>query len=128
MNYESTFIVLPELSVENVEEITSKAVKVIESAKGVVKSVQQIGKKRLAYPINKVREGNYIFMELIGDGNMISALESFFKFNDSVMRFMTVKIDKKKVIEKSAKDAESEDKLQTKPQDVEVKQDESTEQ
>ncbi|MDR1418512.1 MAG: 30S ribosomal protein S6 [Endomicrobium sp.] len=128
MNYESTFIVSPEVSVVNVEEITSKVVKIIESAKGVVKSVQQIGKKRLAYPINKFREGSYVFMELTGTGDMVSALESFFKFNDSVIRFMIVKIEKKKVVKKSVKDIKSEDKPQVKPQVVEVKQDESTEQ
>jgi small subunit ribosomal protein S6 len=128
MNYESTFIVSPELPVASVEEITSKVVKVLESAKGVVKSVQQIGKKRLAYPINNFREGNYVFMELTGSGDMVSALESFFKFNDSVIRFMTVKIEKKKTVKKPAKDVKAEDKSQVNPQAVEVKQDESTEQ
>ncbi|MDR0723768.1 MAG: 30S ribosomal protein S6 [Endomicrobium sp.] len=125
MNYESTFIVSPELPVENVEEITSKVVKVVESTKGIVKSLQQIGKKRLAYPINKFREGSYVFMELTGAGDMVSALENFFKFNDSVIRFMTIKVEKKKTIKK---DVKPEDKPQAKPQAVEVKQDESTEQ
>jgi small subunit ribosomal protein S6 len=139
MNYESTFIVSPELPVENVEELTAKATKIAESAKGVIKSVQQLGKKRLAYPINKFREGSYIFMELAGTDELVSALENFFKFNDSVIRFMTVKVEKKKVIAKvaKAKDVNSGTKFQevkpqasaqAKPQAVEVKQNESTEQ
>jgi small subunit ribosomal protein S6 len=136
MNYESTFIVSPELSVENVEELTAKATKIAESAKGVIKSVQQLGKKRLAYPINKFREGSYVFMELTGTNELVSALENFFKFNDSVIRFMTLKIEKKKVIAKAAKDINPETKFQevgpqtsaqAKPQAVEVKQNESTE-
>ncbi|MDR2395989.1 MAG: 30S ribosomal protein S6 [Endomicrobium sp.] len=122
MNYESTFIVCPELPVENVEEITAKVIKLVESAKGVIKSVQQIGKKRLAYSINKFREGSYVFMELTGTGELVSALEKFFKFNDAVIRFMIVKVDKKRVVKKPAKDVKSEEaKLQTKPQAVEVK-------
>ncbi|MDR3125012.1 MAG: 30S ribosomal protein S6 [Endomicrobium sp.] len=137
MNYESTFIVSPELPVENVEELTAKATKIAESAKGVIKSVQQLGKKKLAYPINKFREGSYVFMELAGTDEMVSALENFFKFNDSVIRFMTVKVEKKKVIAKAAKYANPETKsqevksqasAQAKPQAVEVKQNESTEQ
>ncbi|MDR0617413.1 MAG: 30S ribosomal protein S6 [Endomicrobium sp.] len=124
MNYESTFIVSPELPLENVEKLTAKTTKIVESAKGVVKSVQQLGKKRLAYPINKFREGSYVFMELTGNGEMVSALENFFKFNDSVIRFMTVKVEKKKVVVKPAKDVNTD----ARPQAVEIKQNESTEQ
>ena len=112
------------MPLENVEKLTAKTTKIVESAKGVVKSVQQLGKKRLAYPINKFREGSYVFMELTGNGEMVSALENFFKFNDSVIRFMTVKVEKKKVVVKPAKDVNTD----ARPQAVEVKQNESTEQ
>ncbi|MDR2436771.1 MAG: 30S ribosomal protein S6 [Endomicrobium sp.] len=106
MNYESTFIVSPELPTDKVEELTAKVVKTIEAAKGIVKTVQQLGKKKLAYPINKFREGIYIFVELNGEGAMIGSLESFFKFNDSVIRFLTVKVEKKKVVAKPTKKPE----------------------
>jgi len=102
MNYESTFIVSPELPADKVEELTAKVVKTIEAAKGTVKTVQQLGKKKLAYPINKFREGSYVYMELSGEGSMVGSLESFFKFNDSVIRFLTVKVEKKKVSKKPA--------------------------
>jgi small subunit ribosomal protein S6 len=97
MNYESTFIVSPELSTDKVEQLIAKAVKTIEASKGTVKTVQQLGKKNLAYSINKFREGNYVYMELVGEGSLIDSLESFFKFSDSVIRFLTVKVEKKKV-------------------------------
>jgi small subunit ribosomal protein S6 len=103
MNYESTFICSPELSAEKVEELTSKVAKLVESSKGTVKTVQQLGKKRLAYPISKFREGSYVYMELSGEGDMIGAIENFFKLNDSVVRFLTVKVEaKKKVASKTA--------------------------
>jgi len=98
MNYESTFICSPELSSEKVEELTSKVTKLVETSKGTVKTVQQLGKKRLAYPISKFREGNYVYMELAGEGDMVSAVENFFKFNDSVIRFLTVKVEEKKKV------------------------------
>ncbi|MDR3274561.1 MAG: 30S ribosomal protein S6 [Endomicrobium sp.] len=98
MNYESTFIVSPELAAEKIEEITAKAIKTVETSKGTIKTVQQLGKKRLSYFINKFREGSYVYMEFSGNGEAINALENFFKFNDSVIRFLTIKIEKKKVV------------------------------
>ena len=68
-------------------------------------------------------------MELTGTGEIVSSLENFFKFNDAVIRFMTVKIEKKKIVKKSAKDVKPDEaELQAKHQAVEGKQDESTEQ
>ncbi|MCL2390388.1 MAG: 30S ribosomal protein S6 [Endomicrobia bacterium] len=119
MNYESTFICSPELPVEKVEELTAKVSKIVESSKGIVKTVQQLGKKRLSYPINKFREGSYVYMELSGEGDMIGAIENFLRLNDGVIRFLTVKIEKKKVAAKPAAKAAA-------PAAPEVKQDEPT--
>ena len=129
MNYEVTFIVSPELPTEKVEELTAKVVKIIEDLKETVKTVQQLGKKRLAYPINKLREGSYVYMEFSGDSETVNAIESFFKFNDSIIRFLTIKVEKKKVVAKPTAKAEPQaaapevEKLQ---QATEVKQDDLT--
>ena len=123
MNYESTFVVSPELPIDRVEELTTKVVKTIEATKGIVKTVKQFGKRKLAYSVNKFREGNYVYMELSGNGETVNALESFFKFNDSVIRFLTVKIEKKKVVAKSVSKVEA---VTAKSQVTEVKQNEST--
>jgi small subunit ribosomal protein S6 len=106
MNYESTFIVSPELPTDKVEELSAKVVKTIEAAKGAIKAVQQLGKKKLAYSVNKFREGSYVFVEFSGEGTVVGSLESFFKFNDSIIRFLTIKVEKKKVVAKSAKKPE----------------------
>lgn len=118
MNYESTFICSPELPAEKVEELTGKVSKIIETSNGTIKTVQQLGKKRLAYPINKFREGNYVYMELSGNGEMVSAMENFFKLQDGVIRFLTIKVEKKKVV------AKPEPKAAEAPAAPEVKQDE----
>ncbi|MDR0800741.1 MAG: 30S ribosomal protein S6 [Endomicrobium sp.] len=106
MNYESTFIISPEVPAEKVEELTAKAVKIIEDSKGTFKTSQQLGKKRFAYPINKLREGSYVYTEFSGNGETVNALENFFKFNDLIVRFLTVKVEKKKVIAKKTAKSE----------------------
>jgi small subunit ribosomal protein S6 len=107
MNYESTFIISPEAPAEKVEELTAKAIKIIEDLKGTFKTVQQLGKKRFAYPINKLREGSYVYMEFSGNGETVNALEGFFKVNDLIIRFLTVKVEKKKVVANPAARAET---------------------
>lgn len=103
MNYESTFICSPDILPEKVEELTAKALKIIENAKGTVKTVQQLGKRKLAYPISKFREGYYVYMEISGGGEMVISLENSFKFTDEIIRYLTVKIEKKKIAAKPVK-------------------------
>jgi len=109
MSYECTFICSPDLDAVKVDEIISKVTKVIEASKGTIKNLQQLGKKKLAYNINKFREGIYVYMELEGDGSMLQPLENFFKVNDSIIRFLTVKVEvkkNKKTAKKAVKKAE----------------------
>jgi small subunit ribosomal protein S6 len=103
MSYECTFICSPELDSAKIEELTSKASKIIENAGGTVKNLQQLGKKKLAYNVKKFREGIYVYMELSGSGSMVSSLETFFKVNDSIIRFLTIKVEpKKKIVAKKS--------------------------
>jgi small subunit ribosomal protein S6 len=103
MNYESTFVVSPELTIEKIEELTAKVVNVIETSDGVIKIIQQLGKKRLAYAVKKFHEGNYVYMEFSGGNKIINILENFFKFNELIIRFLTVKTKIKKITVKSTK-------------------------
>jgi small subunit ribosomal protein S6 len=103
MSYECTFICSPDLDAAKVDEIVSKVSKIVETSNGTVKNLQQLGKKKLAYNIKKFREGNYVYMELDGNGSMLQSLENFFKVNDSIIRFLTIKVEekKKKAVKKS---------------------------
>ncbi len=109
MSYECTFICLPELDGAKVEELISKVSKVIETSGGTIKNLQQLGKKKLAYNIRKFREGIYVYMEIEGSGSMVSSLENLFKVNDSIMRFLTVKVEPKKKIAAKAVEKKKED-------------------
>ena len=74
MSYECTFICSPDLDAAKVDEIVSKVSKIVETSNGTVKNWQQLGKKKLAYNIKKFREGNYVYMELDGNGSMLQSL------------------------------------------------------
>ncbi len=96
MSYECTFICSPELDSTKVEEMVAKVSKIIETAEGKIKNLQQLGKKKLAYNIKKFREGNYVYVEFDANGSVVLSLENFFKVNDDVIRFLTVKVEEKK--------------------------------
>ncbi|MDD5022055.1 MAG: 30S ribosomal protein S6 [Endomicrobiaceae bacterium] len=114
MGYECTFICSPELDTAKVEEITAKVSKIVETSGGTIKNLQQLGKKKLAYNVKKFREGIYVYMELDGNGSMVSTLETFFKVNDPIIRFLTIKVEpKKKLAKKADKKAKVAEKTET---------------
>ncbi|MDR1952848.1 MAG: 30S ribosomal protein S6 [Elusimicrobiota bacterium] len=125
MNYESTFVCSPDLPAKQVEELTEKVKKIIETTNGSVKTVQQLGRKKLAYTIKKFNEGSYVYMEISGNGEMVNAIETFFKLTDDIIRYLTVKVEKKKKQVKAANTPVSPEKAA--PQKTEV-DNESTEQ
>jgi small subunit ribosomal protein S6 len=101
MIYESTFITLQELQQEKIEELIAKIVKIVEALEGTVIKVQQLGKRKFAYSINRFREGSYICMEFSGNGEVVGSLERFLKVSDLVVRFLTIKVNKKKNVKES---------------------------
>jgi small subunit ribosomal protein S6 len=129
MNYECTFICSPDLPAEKVEELISKTTKIVETSKGSIKSVQQLGKKKLAYPISKFREGNYVFMEFNSIGDTINKMEAFFKLNDGVIRFLTIKLDpqKEKAKEKARAKAKEREQAKAKAAEAPKESSENTE-
>lgn len=106
MSYECTFICSPELDSTKVEEMVAKVSKIIETSGGTIKNLQQLGKKKLAYNIKKFREGNYVYVDFESNGSVVLSLENFFKVNDDVIRFLTVKVEPKKKVVKKAKAVE----------------------
>lgn len=106
MSYECTFICSPELDSAKVEEMVAKVSKIIETSGGTIKNLQQLGKKKLAYNIKKFREGNYVYVDFESNGSVVLSLENFFKVNDDVIRFLTVKVEPKKKVVKKAKTVE----------------------
>ncbi len=93
-NYETVFIATPVLSDVQVEELVSKFQGVITENGGQIVNVENWGLKKLAYTIQKKTTGFYIFMEFTGEGSLIQTLETQYRRDERIIRFLTFKQDK----------------------------------
>jgi len=91
--YELMFIVRPDMADEDLEKLVSTLETTVTSAAGSVKSVDRMGKRRLAYTVRKFREGIYILMTIEGAGTVIHELERRLRVTEQVIKFITVRID-----------------------------------
>ena len=101
-NYETVFIVTPVLSDAQVEEVRDKFQGVITENGGQIVNVENWGLKKLAYPIQKKTSGFYFLVEFTGEGNLINTLETQYRRDERIIRFLTFKQDKY-AVEYSAK-------------------------
>ncbi len=93
--YETIFIVNPDLNDEDYQAALARSREVIEKQKGVVVKVQEWGKQRLAYPIQKKERGSYILVNYCGDAGTSAELERILKLDDRILKSMTVKLEDK---------------------------------
>ena len=91
--YELMFIVRPDMADEDLEKLVSLLETTVASAKGSVKSIDRMGKRRLAYMVRKFREGIYILMTIEGEGTVIHELERRLRVTEQVIKFLTVRVD-----------------------------------
>ena len=96
-NYETVFIATPVLSDAQMQEIFGKFQGVITENGGQIVSKEDWGLKKLAYPIQKKTTGFYFFVEFTGDGDIIDKLETMYRRDERVIRFLTFKQDKNAV-------------------------------
>ena len=92
--YETVFIATPVLSDVQVKELVSKFQGVITENGGQIVNVENWGLKKLAYPIQKKTTGFYFLVEFTGEGNIINTLETQYRRDERVIRFLTFKQDK----------------------------------
>ena len=93
-NYETVFILNPVLSEDQAKDTVEKFVKVLTSNKANVISVEQWGLKKMAYPIQKKSTGFYNLIEFAAAPELIGTLETEYRRDESVMRFLTTSLDK----------------------------------
>lgn len=91
--YESVFITKPTLSDEDIDRILEKLKSIIEEKGGEVVSSDNWGKKKLAYEVQKERKGIYVLVHFKGTGDTIAELERTYRFTESIIKFMNVRID-----------------------------------
>lgn len=92
--YETVFIATPVLSETQIKEVVGKFKSLIKSNKGELINEEDWGLRKLAYPIQKKSTGFYYLIEYKSDGEIIEKLETEFKRDERIIRFLTVKMDK----------------------------------
>lgn len=88
--YESTIIINPSLDEQGVKDLSKKFEDLLNNL-GKVENVDNMGKKRLAYEINKQREGIYIVYTFDAEPDSIVELERNYRITDNVMKFLTIR-------------------------------------
>ncbi len=91
-HYEVTFIAEPNFDDERVNALVGKYGEFIEKNGGEVTKVERMGKKRLAYPIEKRQYGYYIYTEIKMPGDAVAPLKRWFALSEDVFRHMTVRM------------------------------------
>ncbi len=94
MHYETVFILTPVLSDEQMKEAVEKFSKVITDNGGTVVNTEEWGLRKLAYPIAKKSTGFYTLIEFDADPKNVRKLETAYRRDERVIRFLTFRLDK----------------------------------
>lgn len=89
--YETMYILRPDLNDEAIDATIGKYQTMLKDQGASILETQHRGKRRLAYEIDRNREGIYIQMNYTGPGAAIAPLERAMRLSDEVIRFLTVK-------------------------------------
>jgi len=89
-HYEIVFIVHPDQS-EQVPAMVERYRNLVTSKGGHIHRLEDWGRRQLAYPIQKIHKAHYVLMNIECDQETLDELEHAFKFNDAVLRHLTVK-------------------------------------
>lgn len=92
-HYEIVFIVHPDQS-EQVPAMVERYRSLVSGKGGVIHRLEDWGRRQLAYPIQKMHKAHYVLMNIEVDGATLAELENSFKFNDAVLRHLTIKMTK----------------------------------
>ena len=91
--YETMYILRPDIPEEEVESHLKKYSDILVATGAEILDNQMRGKRRLAYPIAKHKEGIYVQLSHKGDGQQVEILEKAMRLSEDVIRYLTVKQD-----------------------------------
>jgi small subunit ribosomal protein S6 len=95
--YELTYIVNSVISDEQVKDLVTRVTSYVSEAGGEIIEVDEWGQRRLAYPIQKKRNGYYVNMYFRSSGTIIPRLERALEIDDNILRYMTLRMDAKMI-------------------------------
>lgn len=92
--YETVFIMTPVLSDEQIKETVGKYQTLLKECGAEIVDENNWGMRKLAYPIQKKTSGYYYLIEFKAEGSLIAKLETAYKRDERLLRFLTVSLDK----------------------------------
>ena len=91
--YETAFLISSKLEEEETAKLIEKMAEVVKKKKGKMVNIERWGKRRLAYPIEKLDEAVYVFFHYEGDPDIPHELQRRFRQTETVLRYLTLKKD-----------------------------------
>ena len=92
-HYEIMFIVNPNAAEEEIDKINTQLEGIINSGGGKVEKIEKMGKRRLAYDVDKHREGFYVLFVIAANGDIVKECERRLRVMDAVIKYITVRTD-----------------------------------
>ncbi len=106
--YELIYIARPDLSDEELATIFDRTSGIITDREGHILTVDEWGKKKLAYEIRKYAKGHFVYVLFLGTPEMVDEVERTFRLDERLLRFLTVKLsDRVHVADRLATHAEA---------------------
>jgi small subunit ribosomal protein S6 len=91
--YELMFVLAPNMTDEEIDKLIAQLEAVVQATQGEVVSVERMGRRKLAYRFDKFDEGYYVLFTIHGGGELVKEFERRLKVTDSVLRYISVRVD-----------------------------------
>ncbi len=91
--YEVMFIVRPDVLDEDLDKLIAGIETTITSGGGAIRSVEKLGRRKLAYTVRKFNDGNYVLLTVDADGKLIAEVERRLRVIEQVIKYITVRMD-----------------------------------
>jgi len=91
--YEVMFIVRPDTAEEDVDKLIAGFSDNVTKGGGVVKTIEKMGRRKLAYTVRKFNDGNYVLLTIEANGAVVLELERRLRVTEPVIKFITVRVD-----------------------------------
>lgn len=90
--YETMYILKPDVEAEQTSDLVQKYQSFVTDKAGTIDQLQEIGKRRMAYEIERFREGYYVLMQYSADTDFTRELERMMRIDEKVLRYLTVRL------------------------------------
>ncbi len=91
--YEVMFILRPDIEDEEIDKLITGFSTTVTNGGGVVKSVEKMGRRKLAYLVRKFNDGNFVLLTIEAGGAVVLELERRLRVTEPVIKFITVRMD-----------------------------------